>query len=1087
MRKHLLILVAVFSIILTANTQAATFTDVQESHWAYTSIEAMAQKGVINGMGDGTFNPSGVITREQFAKLITACLLDNIGTFGDCGFTDVYNGSWSKPYIDAAVASGIINPSDYENGLFEPGKPIDRGTVALWISRGMGIEGDFTCTFSDVTDSELKKAVGIVEAEGITKGYPDGTFKPNGTLTRAEAAEFISRIYTKNEQRLSVRPDSKQLVEFADGVIMAESSSSKNTIASIDKSSKTVVFGNADSVIKSLSEGDVLYMPQCEGFKNGLIGKVKAVSENGNKVSVTLSEPAIEDVIKSIDVSRVVTPEGMHFENTDGFTVGSANARNVGNAHYSENVVKDEDGRLLSWKMTLYETPSAKPIHFEYKKNNLKFDFDLYISALIDIKSEGFMLDIKDLDMKAIVTTKAVAAAEYSSTFEAGGELKLPKATVPVAGPIAISITPKITVDVSGNLNVTASITLENKSGIEFDSENGFRKVFQNEPPKAELDAKADGTLKVGPAIDVELGLIDTPLFDSADFLEGSFSMGIGITCNTSIRREAKLTFSDDSPIDYVKYTDENGVVHLCDLCFDGEIFNYDSYRIGLSSELKDILKKYAGIEVKDLSGNLPDFKFADWYCSNGSWDSPEFGFGNCPHKIYKITVTARDYYTGYPLVNAAISVDGSDVYWTDDKGKAYIYLADGVHKTVSICEKYEKTNGEIHVKSKAAEADVVLMPLTTDNATDTDKSVSPYLVRAKSPDGKLYGYVDVRTGYYAIEPRFDKADEAFGEDGYAYVKIGSYPSVINTRGEELYDFGTVKELALDQNGMIQIPVSDTSIYLYNGSRFVKELTPPSQEIARIDTGGAYINGESRTPTKLIVIRGYTADKKMYYIWYDENGNFIYMTTEKCNMAKDIDCYYCITENKVVKIDLDGTVTEVMSDKGSYIAPIVYSGYRWYTIVHKNSLNYQMYSNGFTPVYGYYTGRGYGIGVDNGIVVTIMPQVGGWSAEYYHKPDGLGGTNYYRSSKSDGFWYGYAKVSYGSKREDGRWTSDDFFGYIDSDGNELLEVGKANIDNYSNPLKDGYYIYKKDGLFGINKLDGTAVMWPAYKELYDMK
>lgn len=1082
MKRKLLVIISLCMMIFSTCAYAARFTDVPENHWAYSAVEEMAEKGVINGMGDGTFNPGGEITREQFAKLITVCLYGDSTSTASTPFSDVEASRWSEKYIGAALASGIITESDFSDGLFEPAKAMDRGTVALWIARGMGADNSYECSFTDVYGEDLRNAVGFVEYCGITKGYPDGTYKPTGTLTRAEAAEFIRRLSAKCEARTEVRTDSAQKVEFADNVVLVKSSSSTNVITSAEEGSSCISFDNIDATVENLSKGDILYIPACDAFENGFVGKVDDISANGSSANVKVSSPAMEEVIKSIDVSRIVAPTAEDFEEVDGITVSSPKTRAVGNV-YNEHTETDKDGKLLSWSMELYETPSANPISLTYKSGNMTFNFNIYITALIDIKSSGFMLDVKDLSMKALVNTEIIADASYENSFKAGTEIKLPKAVMPVAGPIAVTITPKLTVDVSGELKITADLSLENEAGIIFENKK-LTKVFETKPPEINIDAKAKGRLEIGPAVDIKLGLIETPLLKNADLLEGSFGTGLYITCNEAIKRTYKLKLEEGGIAAYRQAADENGVIHECTLCFDGEYGFYDRYKIGLSSEIKELLKKYADIEVKDFSGNLPDFKLGDWYCSAIDPIIPEFGLGACPHKLYKTIFTARDYYTGYPLANTGISVQGDSTYWTDTKGNAEAYLHSGKYNTTLVCEKYEKSYSEFTVKDKAQNLDQILKPLVTDNATDTDRNASYYLVRAKAPDSNLYGYVDVRTGYFAIEPRFDKADEAFGEDGWAYVKIGKYPSVINTNGKELFDFGTLEELSLDKNGFIQIPKSDTSIYLFNGSRFVKDITPPSAEITRIDTGGAYINGESRTPTKLIVIRGYTADKKMYYMWYDENGNFIYMTTEKCNMAKDIDCYYCITENKVLKIGIDGSVTEILSDKGSYIGPVVYSGYRWFSTVHLNSLSYRIYSNGFTALPSYNSGRGYGLGADNGIVVTIMPQSAGWTYERYYTADG---TEFYRSSKSDGFYYGYAKVSYGSKRENGKWTPDNFFGYIDSDGNELLTLDKASIDNYSNPLKDGYYIYKEKGLFGIKKLDGTAVMWPAYKELYDMK
>ena len=69
MKRKLFAFSMLVIFVISMTGYAARFTDVSESHWAYSAIEEMAEKGIINGMGDGTFNPDGQITREQFAKI----------------------------------------------------------------------------------------------------------------------------------------------------------------------------------------------------------------------------------------------------------------------------------------------------------------------------------------------------------------------------------------------------------------------------------------------------------------------------------------------------------------------------------------------------------------------------------------------------------------------------------------------------------------------------------------------------------------------------------------------------------------------------------------------------------------------------------------------------------------------------------------------------------------------------------------------------------------------------------------------------------------------------------------------------------
>src|SRR5690606_25724652 len=100
------------------------FTDItEEFKYAETAILEMAKKGIIDGVGDGKYDPSGEFTRAQFCKIIVEALgyvqKDYAGQFSDVAATD-----WYASYVQAAVESGIFQ--GYPDGVFMPNKIITR-------------------------------------------------------------------------------------------------------------------------------------------------------------------------------------------------------------------------------------------------------------------------------------------------------------------------------------------------------------------------------------------------------------------------------------------------------------------------------------------------------------------------------------------------------------------------------------------------------------------------------------------------------------------------------------------------------------------------------------------------------------------------------------------------------------------------------------------------------------------------------------------------------------------------------------------------------------------------------------------------
>ena len=157
----------------------------------------LTELGVINGMGDGTYNPDGTVTREQFIKLLVCANDEDNDFYPDVDFADVDDNSWSYEYICSGLSNGIFGLDELEDDKFEPQNGIDRDTVALWAVNTLGVWLDEESDFRDNYKINNSEAVATAVDEGIIVGYEDNTFRPDNTLTRAEAAVMIYRFITK--------------------------------------------------------------------------------------------------------------------------------------------------------------------------------------------------------------------------------------------------------------------------------------------------------------------------------------------------------------------------------------------------------------------------------------------------------------------------------------------------------------------------------------------------------------------------------------------------------------------------------------------------------------------------------------------------------------------------------------------------------------------------------------------------------------------------------------------------------------------------------------------------------------------------
>lgn len=153
------------------------------------------------GYPDGTVHPNGQITRAEVATIFFRLLRDEVrdGAFTTSNsYSDVAYGKWYNNPISTMSALGII--TGYPDGTFKPNKPITRAEFAAIAARFDETQSGKSATFSDVIGHWAAKEIGIAYYNEWIKGYPDGTFKPDQNITRAEAMTMINRVLERKPE-----------------------------------------------------------------------------------------------------------------------------------------------------------------------------------------------------------------------------------------------------------------------------------------------------------------------------------------------------------------------------------------------------------------------------------------------------------------------------------------------------------------------------------------------------------------------------------------------------------------------------------------------------------------------------------------------------------------------------------------------------------------------------------------------------------------------------------------------------------------------------------------------------------------------
>lgn len=190
-----------YAMALMRGIDVPQFTDVPEGAWYHDYVYDLVYRGVVNGMTATTYEPEGKLTRAQFVKLLACSLADaeTLKTYeGKHPFKDS-EGHWAEAYIAWAKDKGIVEGVSATE--FDPEAPITREQMATIFGRyalkqGIELPKDAAPAESfpdaDKISEYAREFVELMRIAGILNGYEDGTFRPQGNATRAEAAKLFS-------------------------------------------------------------------------------------------------------------------------------------------------------------------------------------------------------------------------------------------------------------------------------------------------------------------------------------------------------------------------------------------------------------------------------------------------------------------------------------------------------------------------------------------------------------------------------------------------------------------------------------------------------------------------------------------------------------------------------------------------------------------------------------------------------------------------------------------------------------------------------------------------------------------------------
>lgn len=184
-----------------------------------TMLEVLNKEDHFNyiiGTPEGLSLPTANVTRAEVATIFFRLMTDDARAKFDSldnNFSDVAKGQWYNRAISTLANAGIIKGDPA--GTYRPGDPITRAEMATIIARF----GDFKeggKTFNDISGHWAQKYIELAASNGWINGNPDGTFKPNNNITRAETVAMINRVLDRQTKDVSDLLPVSQMTNWSD-------------------------------------------------------------------------------------------------------------------------------------------------------------------------------------------------------------------------------------------------------------------------------------------------------------------------------------------------------------------------------------------------------------------------------------------------------------------------------------------------------------------------------------------------------------------------------------------------------------------------------------------------------------------------------------------------------------------------------------------------------------------------------------------------------------------------------------------------------------------------------------------------------
>jgi hypothetical protein len=284
----------------------SSFSDIENSY-AKDAIVELQAKGILSGIDANTFDPKGELTRAQFVTMMVKALGLPVDENAMSSFSDVKG--WAVPYIEAAIKAGIIH--GIGNGKFDPSSVLTREQAAVILVLSLKTQGtldetDATLDFKDADkiSSWAQSAVALALKYGLINGNPDGTFNPNGSSNR-EMAAVMGANFIKSADVVKTQDPTPTLTLSSIAITTPPTKLSYLVGEPLDITGLTISGTYSDNTTKP----ETIALTDITGFDSSapIAGQVLTVTVGGKTATYTvdIAAPAVISILADLTAYNV--------------------------------------------------------------------------------------------------------------------------------------------------------------------------------------------------------------------------------------------------------------------------------------------------------------------------------------------------------------------------------------------------------------------------------------------------------------------------------------------------------------------------------------------------------------------------------------------------------------------------------------------------------------------------------------------------------------------------------------------------------------------------------------------------------------